>query len=103
MTSDQNSWSHLFDRVHIRLTVPTTHPSPLRGLVVSRLQWCITIVGGTVASFPAGLSHRWQVLGFGPYHFGRFYIPVSLVLSSVLKEESCKEMQHFRALSNNIY
>lgn len=94
MTSDQSSGSHLFDRVDVRLTVPATHPSPLRGLVVSRLQWCVTIVGGAVASFSAGLSNRWQVLGFGPYHFSRFYIPVSLVLSSVWKEESCKETQH---------
>lgn len=89
MIRGQSSRSHLFDRLDVRLTVPTTHPSPLRGLVVSRLQWCMTIVGGAVAGFSAGLSNRRKVLGFSPYHFGRFYISVSLVLSSVLKEEIC--------------
>lgn len=60
----------------------------------------MTIVGGTVAGFSAGLSNWRQVLGFGPYHFGRFHISVSLVLSSVLKGEICKDMQHCRVEPN---
>lgn len=99
-----SSRSHLFDRLDVRFTVPATHPSPLRSLVVSRLQWCITIVGGAVAGFSAGLSNWWQVLGFGPYHFGGFHISVSLVLSSVVKEGAvmrCSSVQSRRI--NNIY
>lgn len=80
--------SHLLNGVYVRLAVQTAYPPPLQGLVVSRLQRGLPLIGGTVAGLLAALPIQWQVLGLGPDHLCWLHISVSLVLSTVWKEGS---------------